>query len=109
MVGLARGRTGVKAPAISGNEEFEKYFRVQQNTLERLAMFLPALWIFSYYINSVAGVSIGAFFIIGRFMYFLGYTKEASKRSMGYLIGELGINILMIGSVVGIVMSMLKQ
>ena len=27
-VGRARGRCGVPAPAISGNDEFERYFRV---------------------------------------------------------------------------------
>ena len=108
MVGIARGRTGVDAPAINGNEEFERYFRVQQNTLERLIMFLPALWIFSYYINPIAGVSIGAFFAIGRLMYFLGYTKDAKKRVAGFLIGEIAINILLIGSVIGIVMSILS-
>jgi glutathione S-transferase len=31
-VGAARGRYGVKAPAITGNEIFERLFRVQQNT-----------------------------------------------------------------------------
>jgi len=29
-VGKARGRYGVKAPAITGNETFERYFRVQK-------------------------------------------------------------------------------
>lgn len=106
MVGVARGRTGVEAPATNGNAEFERYFRVQQNTLERLIMFLPSLWIFSYYIDPLAGASIGAFFVIGRFLYFRGYTQEASKRSFGFLIGELSTNILMVGSIIGIVMSL---
>ena len=43
-VGRARGRFGVAAPATSGNEEFERYFRVQQNTLEQLIMFIPAIY-----------------------------------------------------------------
>ena len=36
LVGKARGKYGVKAPAITGNDVFERYFRVQQNTLELL-------------------------------------------------------------------------
>ena len=50
LVGLARGRTGVLAPETSGHPEFERYFRVQQNTLERLVIFIPSLWVFSYYV-----------------------------------------------------------
>ena len=46
-VGRARGRYGVKAPAITGNEIFERHFRVQQNTLEQLMVFLPGMYLFS--------------------------------------------------------------
>ena len=35
-VGQMRGKHGVKAPATSGNAEFERMFRVQQNTMEQL-------------------------------------------------------------------------
>ena len=47
LVGKARGRYGVKAPAITGNDIFERYFRVQQNTLELLVVMLPAMWLFA--------------------------------------------------------------
>ncbi len=32
QVGGARGKYGVKAPATTGNEIFERVFRIQQNT-----------------------------------------------------------------------------
>lgn len=35
LVGRARDRYGVKAPSVSGNEHFERAFRVHANTLER--------------------------------------------------------------------------
>ena len=35
-VGLGRQKFDVPAPAVSGNEEWERYFRVQQNTMEQL-------------------------------------------------------------------------
>ena len=41
-VGQARGKYGVKAPATTGNEMFERYNRVHQNTLEQLVMFFPS-------------------------------------------------------------------
>lgn len=39
-VGRARGRYGVKAPAVSGHEMFERAFRVQMNTLEGVVLML---------------------------------------------------------------------
>jgi len=43
-VGKARGTYKVPAPATTGNEVFERYFRVQMNTLELLVMFVPAMF-----------------------------------------------------------------
>ncbi len=34
LVGKARGKYGIDAPAITGNPIFERYYRVHQNTLE---------------------------------------------------------------------------
>lgn len=39
-VARARWRYGVKAPKVAGNPVFERHFRVQQNTLEQLVVFL---------------------------------------------------------------------
>ena len=40
-VGRARGTYNVAAPATTGNEVFERYFRVQMNTLELLVVLIP--------------------------------------------------------------------
>ena len=40
-----------RLPAISGNPDFERVFRVQMNTLEWLPIFLPSLWLFAIYIS----------------------------------------------------------
>ena len=37
--GMVRGRTGVPAPAMHGNPEFDRQFRVQYNTIEQLVIF----------------------------------------------------------------------
>ena len=44
-VGTSRAKYGVAAPATSGNPEWDRLFRVQQNTLEQLIIFVPALWV----------------------------------------------------------------
>ena len=46
-VGFSREKYNVIAPAVSGNPIWERLYRVQQNTLEQLIVFLPALWFFS--------------------------------------------------------------
>src|SRR5215472_3834074 len=45
----ARGHYGIAAPATSGHPVFERLFRIQQNTLEQLVLFLPALWLYSLF------------------------------------------------------------
>ncbi len=44
QVGSARGKYGIEAPATTGDEMFERQFRVHYNTLEQLIIFLPSLW-----------------------------------------------------------------
>lgn len=107
LVGRARVRTGVKAPATSGDPEFERYFRVHQNTMEQLILFLPSLWIFGYYVSAPVAAGLGAVFIIGRFVFFRGYVKDPSLRGTGFLMGMLPILVLLAGSLIGPVVSWL--
>ena len=61
--GRARGRFGVPAPATTGNPSFERYFRVQQNTIEQLVIFLPSLYLFATFVNENAAAALGIVFI----------------------------------------------
>ena len=106
-VGRARYRYGVKAPATSGNEDFERVYRVQMNTLELLAIFLPALWAFAIFVDPMWAAVLGVVFIIGRFMYFTGYVKAADKRSAGFGLSMLPTLALLIGGLIGAVRAML--
>src|SRR5271170_4768213 len=85
-VSRARIAYGVKAPAISGNPDFERVFRVQMNTLEWMPIFLPALWLFAIYISDAIAAVLGAVWIVGRFLYMTGYIKAANQRGMGFAI-----------------------
>jgi glutathione S-transferase len=86
LVGRARKKYGIKAPAISGNEQFERTFRVQMNTLEQLAGFLPALLIAGLYWPNAIVAGIGIVYLLGRFLYRQLYIADPSKRSPGFLL-----------------------
>jgi uncharacterized MAPEG superfamily protein len=105
LVGSARGKYGVKAPAVSGNEIFERYFRVQMNTLEQLVMFLPALWIASVYafVAYYWIALIGALYLIGRILYLRGYVADPAKRSIGFGMSALPVMILLVIDLIGVI------
>ena len=107
QVGQMRVRHGIKAPAISGHPEFERMERVQQNTMEQLVLFVPALWMFGYLVNPLWGAGMGVVFIIGRFVYRFAYVKDPSTRSAGFTIGIIPTTVMLIWVLVAAVMNML--
>jgi len=107
MVGSARGRFGVAAPVTTGEPNFERYYRVQQNTLEALMIFLPTLWIFAQRVNYAAACVLGIVFIAGRAEYARGYIAAAEGRATGATITFVANGILLIGSVLGVIFHML--
>ena len=107
QVGKQRAKHGIKAPAISGDAEFERMFRVHQNTLEQLVVFIPALWLFGYYVHALIGAGIGLVFIIARFVYRGSYLTDPSTRTAGFGIGALAMLVLLLGGLIGAVVSWL--
>jgi uncharacterized MAPEG superfamily protein len=103
---LMRGRHGVKAPATSGHPAFERAFRVQQNTLEQLVLFLPALWLYSVYVSDRAASVIGAVWILGRVFYAWSYYRDPAKRGPGYVISTAASGVLLVGALIGIVLAL---
>ena len=97
-VARARGRYGDSAPAISGNEDFERVFRAHQNTLEWLPMYLASLWLFAVYWSDAIAAILGVIWIIGRVLYGLGYAREAKARSMGFMVQSLVVGVLLFGA-----------
>ena len=98
QVAKARATFGIKAPAISGNPDFERVFRVQMNTLEWLPIFLPALWLFAIYISDVIAAALGLVWILGRMLYMTGYAKAANKRGLGFGIQASAAILLWLGA-----------
>jgi glutathione S-transferase len=90
MVGAARSKSGIKAPAVTGDEQFERAYRVQMNTLEQLVMTLPALWLSGLYFEPFVAALLGLTFFLGRVLYRMGYMKSPEKRGAGFGIGFLG-------------------
>ena len=100
-VGKARGTYKVAAPATTGNEMFERYFRVQMNTLELLVIFVPSILIFGQYFGAYVAVALGVIYLVGRLIYFTSYVKDPKSRSMGYGLSALPVMILLAGSIFG--------
>ena len=108
-VGGARGKFGVNAPAVSGNENFERVYRVHQNTQEQLIITLPAMFLFSHFFNPLIAATLGFVFIVGRFLYAAAYEKDPKSRGIGFLIGVIPTTVLMFGSLIGGIWELAKQ
>jgi glutathione S-transferase len=106
-IGAARAKFGVKAPSIDGPPDFQRVFRVQQNTLEQLALFLPALWLFAAAWGDMTAAIIGAFWPIGRILYAVTYYQAAEKRAAGFGLTFLPSVILLLGGLAGAVMKVI--
>lgn len=112
QVGQARVKYRVDAPAISGHPEFEKRFRIQQNTLEQLVIFVPALLCFAWMAESVGwagnaiGASLGVVWLIGRFIYAMSYARDPASRGLGFMLTLLPSALMMAGTVILVFVSL---
>lgn len=102
-VGGARRRSGIAAPAMTGDADLERHLRVQLNTLEWLPIYLTSLWLFTlvyngFPFNEMIAVGAGLLWVVGRVLYALGYVKDPSKREMGFLIQALATAVLLFGA-----------
>ena len=107
LVSKARVKYSVRAPSTTGNEHFERWFRVQQNTLETLIMFLPALWIAAHYWPAGWLALIGVVYLIGRVIYLIGYVRDPRSRTLGYILSIAPVGALVVFGLIGILKSIL--
>jgi glutathione S-transferase len=106
-VGRARAKYGIKAPAVTGNEHFERTYRVQMNTVEQMVFFLPALWLYALLVNDIGAAVGGLIWVIGRAVYAAGYIAEPTKRGTGMMISFIAQIGLFMGALYGVVRTLL--
>lgn len=104
LVGKAREDYGVKAPAVQGNEQFERVFRVQMNTLEQIVCFIPALLLANIYWPDTFVAIVGAVYLIGRLIYRQSYVSDPSKRALGFMLTLVPTIVLLVAALIGAVM-----
>ena len=97
-VARTRSRTGIAAPAMTGDPVLERTIRVHYNTLEWLPIFLAGLWLFAIYWNELVAAALGVVWIVGRLVYAQGYITEASRRAPGFFIQATATAVLLFGA-----------
>jgi glutathione S-transferase len=107
-VSKARATYGVKVPAISGNPDFERVFRVHMNTLEWMPIFLPSLWLFAIYVSDWGAALLGLVWIGGRILYMTGYEQAAEKRGRGFGIQALACGLLLLGALCAVIWRLIR-
>jgi len=107
LVGRAREKHGVAAPATTGNPIFERYYRVQMNTVEMLIPFLPALWLAAKYWSPLWAAILGAVYLVGRVLYLNGYVSDPKKRGPGFGLSFLPTVVLIVGALIGAIRALL--
>jgi glutathione S-transferase len=107
LVGFARAKYGIAAPALTGHPDFERTNRVHVNTLENLIIFIPSVLLFGTYVSPQWAAVLGFVFVAARAVYAVGYLKAAEKRSVGAGITGLVEIALVAGSLVGLVRALI--
>jgi glutathione S-transferase len=107
-VGMMRAKHQCKAPAITGAPEFERMFRVQQNTMEQIVMFIPALWLFAEFVNPLWAAGMGVVYLIGRTVYRAAYVKDPNGRSTGFMMTALPTAVMLAWVLVDAVLRLIK-
>ena len=86
LVGKARGTYGIQAPAVTGNEQFERVYRVQMNTLELLVVLFPSMYAAAHYWPQWVVAAAGGVYLVGRVLYWRAYVSEPKSRGLGFML-----------------------
>ena len=102
IVGKARVKYQIMAPATSGHEMFDRAYRVQMNTLEAAVMMLPSLWIYAIFNGETGAFAMGVIWLIGRAWYAQSYLTNPVRRGTGFGIAFVALAGLWFGALVGL-------
>ncbi len=108
LVGGARKKHNVPAPATTGNEMFERYFRVHMNTLEMLMFLLPSLWLAAMYWRAEYMAAIAAVYLVGRQLYLSGYVADPKKRGLGFGLSFMPAALLLLLALIGVIRALVR-
>ncbi len=103
-VGRTRAQYKVAAPATDGPVEFQRVFRVQMNTLEQLAVFMPSLALFAASWGDSPAAALGIVWPISRILYARSY-YAGTNRSLGFGLSFILTVLLLLGGLVGAIMA----
>ena len=106
VVARARREYNVSAPAVTGPPGFERAFRAQQNFLEWMPLFLPALWLFALAVSDLWAAVLGLVWSLARLGYIFAYAAEAEKRGPYFLVQFAAFVVLWTGALIGILRSL---
>ena len=103
QTGRARGTYSVQAPATTGHPMFERWYRVQQNTVEQLVVFLPALFLFA----ELASPRLAGLLGLGVHRRPRRSTRAATSptrqsRGTGFIISFIATALLVVGALLGV-------
>lgn len=101
---LTREKYGVNAPSTTGNETWERIYRVQQNTLEQLVLFIPGMLAFAHFVSPRWALLPGVLYLIGRQLYSYQYESDPKKRGPGMGLTFLSSIALIFGAIIGLAM-----
>ncbi len=94
----ARKKYDVNYPATHGPDDFNRVYRAHVNTLEQLAMAVPAFWIFAEATHAKYAAVAALVWVIGRIIYVVAYSKQADTRSTGFMIGFVALAVAILWS-----------
>ena len=106
--GKARERSGLKAPAMTGDEGFERMYRVQMNTLEVMVAFLPALFLAAQHWPAYVVAPLGVAYLIGRHLYWRAYVASPSKRGLGFMLSIIPTGLLVLMALLGAILAVFR-
>lgn len=102
-VGYMRARHKIEAPATAGHPQFERAFRIHANTVENLVLFVPLLWVASFFYGGTIPFWLGIAWIISRLIYAWGYSQDNTQmRGPGMGLGFLSLLGLLVLSAIGL-------
>jgi glutathione S-transferase len=107
LVGRARRDYALPAPATTGHPVFERYYRVQMNTVETLLAFLPGLWLAAKYWPPRYVAAVGVVYLIGRVLYLRGYVRDPKDRHWGYVLSSVPTIVLLLAALDGAIRSLI--